>query len=107
MSRCWGTSGGPGQAPNPPWSSESSPVPQQDQDIYSCFHFDRMENLHSLIGGEKEAFLIPHKDAWTLKGTRFSAQKQWVVSPVTASNGTDSYLSPTLIPVAKTECVSD
>lgn len=106
MSRCWVTAGGPWRAPHPP-GSDALPVPCHDQQIYSCFHFDRMENLHSLLAGEKEVFLVAHRDAWALKGTRFASQKQWVVAPVPASRGRDFYLGPTLIPVSKTECVSD
>ncbi|CAK0897948.1 unnamed protein product [Prorocentrum cordatum] len=107
MERCWATPGGPFRAASPPWSEAACPTPGEDPRIYSCFHFDRMENLHSLLAGEKEALLVAHRDAHVLKGTRFAQQKQWVVAPVPASAGGEPYLGPALLRTAQTECASD
>merc|ERR1711920_810358 len=89
--RLWVTNGAPWRQPYPPWSDKQAPVPNGDQWIYSCFHYDRMENLHSVLAGEKQIVLVPPGQKDVLKATRHSRQLQWLVAPVASPSG-DSYL---------------
>ncbi|CAK0875977.1 unnamed protein product [Prorocentrum cordatum] len=92
--RLWATNGAPWQQPYPPWNDAQAPTPSEDQWIYSCFHCDRMENLHSLLSGEKQVVLVPPGRKDVLKATRHSRQLQWLVAPVPTPSG-GSYLGAT------------
>lgn len=76
--------------------------------IYSCFHCDRMENLHSLLAGEKRVVLVPPGQKDVLKSTRFSMQSQWLITPVIPPSGGTPYLRHTSITSqSQLECTSD
>jgi len=106
-SRIWVTNGGPWRVPFPPWSEDSVPEPGDDQMIYSCFHCDRMENLHSIIAGEKRVVLVPPGQRDVLKATRYATQRQWLLAPVSSHRGDAQYLGPTLFTSKQQECTSD
>jgi len=106
-SRIWTTNGGPWRVPFPPWSESSVPEPGKDQQIYSCFHCDRMENLHSIIAGEKRIVLVPPGQRDVLKSTRYATQRQWLLAPVASNRGDAKYLGPMLFTSKQTECTSD
>eukprot|EP00439_Symbiodinium_sp_Y106_P046620 s4352_g5.t4 len=44
------------------------------------FHWDHLQNLHAVISGKKEVFLVAPLQAPALYGTRFSRQAQWNMS---------------------------
>eukprot|EP00405_Crypthecodinium_cohnii_P053384 CAMPEP_0206594044 /NCGR_PEP_ID=MMETSP0325_2-20121206/42098_1 /ASSEMBLY_ACC=CAM_ASM_000347 /TAXON_ID=2866 /ORGANISM="Crypthecodinium cohnii, Strain Seligo" /LENGTH=431 /DNA_ID=CAMNT_0054104347 /DNA_START=30 /DNA_END=1326 /DNA_ORIENTATION=+ len=104
-SRIWMTNGGPWRLPYPAWSPESVPEPGHPM-IYSCMHCDRMENLHSIIAGEKRVVLVPPGQKDVIKATRYAEQRQWLVAPVTTAQGC-TYLSSTLFTSKQSECTSD
>jgi len=107
-SRIWVTNGGPWRTPYPPWSNGTAPEPLDDARIYSCFHCDRMENLHSLLAGEKEVVLIPPGQRDVLGATRYSTQNQWLLAPVAGGCGTGNYLGSTVMTSrTQIECTSD
>lgn len=106
-SRIWVTNGSPWRAVFPPWSEDSVPVPGEESMIYSCFHCDRMENLHSLIAGEKRIVLVPPGQRDVLRSTRYAAQRQWLLAPVSSCRGDAQYLGSTLLTSKQTECTSD
>lgn len=105
-SRIWVSNGGPWRMSFPPWSEDSCPQPPDDNNVYSCFHCDRMENLHSLIAGEKFVVLVPPGQRDVLKATRYSTQRQWLLAPVSSHTG-QSYLGSTLFTSKQVECTSD
>lgn len=106
-SRVWATTGPPWKRPYPAWGSESVPQPCEETMIYSCFHCDRMENLHTLLSGEKRVVLVPPGQRDVLRSTRHAKQRQWLVSPVPSPGGGGAYLSHTLFTSTQTECTSD
>lgn len=106
-SRIWCSNGGPWKTTFPPWSETAVPLPTGDPRIYSCFHCDRMENLHSLIAGRKEVVLVPPGQPDILSSTRYSVQRQWLLAPVSSYGGGSSYLGSTLFTSKQTECTSD
>lgn len=107
-SRIWATTGGPWTTPYPPWRDDAIPEPSEDPAIYSCFHFDRMENFHSVIAGQKEVVLVSPEQPDVLNATRFSTQNQWLVAPIVAHGSTGAYLGSTLLSSrSRSECTSD
>lgn len=106
-SRIWVTSGGPWRSPYPPWSSDNVPEPQEDPSVYSCFHCDRMENLHSVIAGEKRVVLVPPGQRDVLRSTRYSKQRQWLLASAASQRGNATYLGSTHFTSKQGECSSD
>eukprot|EP00927_Polykrikos_kofoidii_P079077 TRINITY_DN75864_c0_g1_i1.p1 TRINITY_DN75864_c0_g1~~TRINITY_DN75864_c0_g1_i1.p1 ORF type:complete len:559 (-),score=86.11 TRINITY_DN75864_c0_g1_i1:62-1738(-) len=94
-SRLWVTTGAPWRLPYPPWSSKSVPLPYDDNSgICSCFHCDRMENLHSVLTGEKQVVLVAPGCRDVLRATKHAKQRQWLMVPINAP-GSASYLGAT------------
>lgn len=49
--------------------------------VSAGFHWDHMQNIHVLLSGQKEVFLLPPLEAPALYATRFCRQAQWVLDP--------------------------
>eukprot|EP00927_Polykrikos_kofoidii_P075111 TRINITY_DN71174_c0_g1_i1.p1 TRINITY_DN71174_c0_g1~~TRINITY_DN71174_c0_g1_i1.p1 ORF type:complete len:569 (+),score=84.07 TRINITY_DN71174_c0_g1_i1:39-1745(+) len=45
--------------------------------VTSGFHWDHMQNIHVVLSGTKEVFLVPPMDAPALHATRFCEQAEW------------------------------
>lgn len=105
-SRIWMSNGAPWRLPFPPWSDDVVPEPTDESMICSCFHCDRMENLHTMVAGMKRIVLVPpgHKDV--LRATSYAVQRQWLAAPVSAPGGMSQYLGFTTFTSKQAECSS-
>lgn len=79
--------------------------------VTAGFHWDHMQNIHVVLSGQKEVFLVPPMEAAALQATRFCRQAQWRLEP-TCGGGAEPATTPTatriaLVPMQSEESSSD
>jgi len=62
--------------------------------VTAGFHWDHMQNIHVLLSGKKEVFLLPPMEAPALHATRFCPQAQWRLEASDGHPGAQVVLEP-------------
>ncbi|CAE8625012.1 unnamed protein product [Polarella glacialis] len=60
--------------------------PENISHVTAGFHWDHMQNIHVVISGKKEVFMLPPIQAPALYATRFCQQAQWRLDATTKNN---------------------
>lgn len=73
------------------WLAGGGPLGNADH-VTAGFHWDHFQNLHVVLSGRKEVFLVAPMEAAALYATRFCRQAQWRLSAAGAKEATGGEL---------------